>query len=61
VFNHFTGSHEVINSLSQAKLRIEELKQQTLQAYGLTTIEEVDFLPEPLTAPNSSTIPVTGI
>lgn len=61
VFNHFTGSHEVINNLSQAKLRVEELKQQTIQAHGFDTVGEIDFLPEPLTTPNSSTIPVTGV
>lgn len=35
VFNQFTGQHEKINGLSNAKARLEEIKQQFIVEVGL--------------------------
>ena len=37
IFNHNIGQHEKINSLSQAKARILELKEQFADSLGLNT------------------------
>lgn len=59
VFNHFTGLHEKVESLTAARDRVEALKQETLVWAGLTTVQEIDFLPELVSRPDN--IPVAGL
>lgn len=51
VFNTFTGQHELVDSLSQAKVRKLELKEQFATDLGLNT--EPQLKPEPATQPQT--------
>jgi hypothetical protein len=45
VFNHKTGLHELVNGLTNAKNRMQEIKQEFLVDNGLDKWEVVDSIP----------------